>query len=362
MNLLNRYLFGQFIRYFFTVNAAFVSIYLLVDFFEKFDDFTNAGKPLSLALTYFALSIPSIVDLLGPVFILLGGVLTLGMLNHSNELTALKAGGIPLKQVTSPLIAGALLFTFLFIAAGQWLLPITVAQTNHIWYEQLKGKVPLGIVRNGRYYYKGKEGFYSFTWPDPKKYVFKNFSYSTWDDDYNVKEMVTASYAKWLPDRKRWDLGKGQIQNHADGNIYQIINYKLKSFVFRETPEDFLVPVNKAAEYSISDLFLDTQRADTEHEKQVAWTTFLGRISYLLLGIPLLLLGLPFLLYAYKKWGHDLSVAIPVSCGLAFVAWGIWGALQSLSIAGYLSPVIAAVGLHIIFSAAGLYFLKKNDE
>lgn len=92
MNLLNRYLLKQFFIYFFTVNAGFVAIYLLVDFFEKFDDFSNAGKPLSMALEYFILTIPSIVDQLGPIFILLSGVISLGILNHSNELVALKAG------------------------------------------------------------------------------------------------------------------------------------------------------------------------------------------------------------------------------------------------------------------------------
>ncbi len=47
MKLLDRYLLGQFIRYFFTVNVGFVAIYLLVDFFEKIDNFSRAGNPSS---------------------------------------------------------------------------------------------------------------------------------------------------------------------------------------------------------------------------------------------------------------------------------------------------------------------------
>ncbi len=193
MNLLNRYLLSQFFKYFFTVNAGFVAIYLLVDFFEKIDDFTNAGKPISLALEYFFLSIPFVVDQLGPVFILLSGVITLGILNHTNELTALKAGGVPLRLIIRPLIFGSVFFTMLFIAAAQWLLPVTIAATNNIWFEQLKGKVPLGIMRNNRYYYKGKDGFYSFGWPDPRQYIFKDFSYSRWDEKYNIETLITAA-------------------------------------------------------------------------------------------------------------------------------------------------------------------------
>ncbi|MCP3892761.1 MAG: YjgP/YjgQ family permease [Desulfobulbaceae bacterium] len=362
MNLLNRYLLLQYFKYFFTVNAAFVSIYLLIDFFEKFDDFNNAGKPLSMALEYFILTIPFVVDQLGPVFILLSGVITLGILNHTNELTALKAGGIPLRLIIRPLLIGSVFFTMLFIAAAQWLLPYTVARTNNLWFEQLKGKVPLGIMRNNRYYYRGQNGFYSFGWPDPTQYIFKDFSYSSWDENYNIKELVSARFGDWVPERGRWELKHGQIQKKDEQGNYLIHNFLFQAHIFNENPEDFLIPENRSAELSLSDLYFEIERTEVEHETQKAWTTFLGRISYLLLGIPLLLLGLPILLYSYRKWGRDLSVAIPVSCGLAFIAWGIWGALQSLSIAGYISPVLAATTLHLIFSALGFLLLIKNDR
>ena len=362
MNLLNKYLLGQFVKYFFTVNAGFVSIYLLVDFFEKYDDFVNAGKSLALAIQFFLYSIPFIVDQLCPVLILLAGVLTLGILTNSNELTALKAGGVPLRLIIRPILIGSVIFTVLFLAAAEWLLPVTVAKTNNIWYEQLKGKVPLGILRNNRYYYHGKDGFYSFGWPDPKKHIFTNFSYSQWDEEYNIGSLLTAKFADWYEPDGSWILSHGQVQEKQADGEYAITNFKQSKFFLPEIPEDFLVPVNKSAEESLTGLFEEIERTDIDHEKIAAVTAFLGRVSYILLGIPLLLLGLPILLYSYRKWGRDLSVAIPASCGLAFIAWGIWGALQSLSAAGYVSPIIAAISLHIVFGCAGLFLLMKNDR
>ncbi|HBG18350.1 MAG TPA: YjgP/YjgQ family permease [Desulfobulbaceae bacterium] len=362
MNLLNRYLLSQFVKYFFTVNSGFVAIYLLVDFFEKYDDFMNAGKSTRLALEYFLLTIPFIVDQLGPVFILLAGVISLGILNHSNELTALKAGGVPLRLIIRPFFIGAIVFTMLFMVSAQMLLPITVAKTNNIWFEQLKGKVPLGIVRNGRYYYKGQEGFYSFTWPDPKRLIFKDLSYSRWDENNNIESLITAKFADWNDGKNNWILKHGQIQQQQDTLNYTITNFKIREVMLPEHPEDFLVPANKEAEQSLTALYQEIGRTEVEHEAQAAWTNFLGRISYILLGIPLLLLGLPILLYSYHKWGRDLSVAIPASCGLAFVAWGMWGALQSLAKAGYVAPIAAAVSIHITFSILGILLLIKNDR
>jgi lipopolysaccharide export system permease protein len=362
VNLLNRYLLSQFVKYFLTVNSGFVAIYLLVDFFEKYDDFVSAGKPLWLAIEYFLLTIPFIIDQLGPVFILLAGVISLGILNHSNELNALKAGGIPLRLIIRPLIIGSVLFTLLFVAAAQWLLPITISRTNTIWFEQLKGKVPLGILRNNRYYYRGTEGFYSFAWPNPKIHVLKDFSYSRWDETYNIGSLITAGMANWDKQNNQWILENGQMQQRQENGHYRITNFPVNEFQFPEKPEDFLVPANKSAEQSLTGLYQEIGRSQVEHEVRAAWTAFLSRVSYILLGIPLLLLGLPILLYSYRRWGRDLSVAIPASCGLAFVAWGIWGALQSLATAGYVPPIVAAASIHIIFSIAGAILLMQNDR
>ncbi len=362
MKLLDRYLLGQFIKYFFTVNVGFVAIYLLVDFFERIDNFSRAGKPFALAMKYFLLNIPFIIDQIGPVLVLLSGVITLGILNHTRELIALKAGGIPLKTIIRPLILGGLGLTILFLAAAQFLLPKTITATNNIWYEQVKGKVPLGIHRNGRYYYKGKEGFYSFEWPQTEKYVFKNFSYSCWDKNYNIQTLISSEWADWNEQRKEWILKEGQIQTAKEDSTYTIRNFKYWQIPLPEKPEDFLVPEYQSAELSLTALFFDIQKKDIEHEKNKAWAEFLGRISYIFLGFPLLLLGLPILLISYQKWGRDLSIAIPASCGIAFVAWGAWGALQSLARAAYISPLFAAVIIHLLFAGAGIYLLRKQDQ
>ncbi|MCK5071566.1 MAG: LptF/LptG family permease, partial [Desulfocapsa sp.] len=197
MKLLDRYILGQFVQTFFIVTAAFVSIYVLIDFFEKIDNFMEAGKSMGLVLQFFLLSIPFIVDMLGPVLILLAGVITLGMLSHNRELTAMMAGGIHMRTIVKPILIGSIIFTILFLAMAQWLLPRTISATNEIWYEQVKGMVPLGIFRNGRYYYQGKEGFYSFARPFPDKNIFLDFSYSSWDPKYNLDTLVSAKKAVW---------------------------------------------------------------------------------------------------------------------------------------------------------------------
>lgn len=359
MQLLTRYLLAQYIRHFITLSVGFTSLYLLIDFFEKFDEFSQAGKPISLVLSFFILNLPYVVDQLSPVLILLSGVITLGILNNNNELLALKAAGIPLRKIISPVLIGAVASTVLFILAAQLLLPKTIAVTNDIWFEQVRGKVPLGIFRNGRYYFKGSEGFYSFQWPNKERMIFTDFSYSTWDDNYNVKSLASAKYADWVP--PIWVLKSGQIIEPDESGSFISKPFKIFTQRFPESPDDFLVPEYESAEMSLTRLFSDIGRQDLNSEKIKARAEFYGRISYLLLGLPLLFLGLPILIFSYQKWGRDLSIAIPVSCFMAFVAWGAWGALQSLAKAGYVLVLPAAFIVHILFSLIGIYLLRKQD-
>ncbi|HBT96752.1 MAG TPA: YjgP/YjgQ family permease [Desulfobulbaceae bacterium] len=361
MKLLNRYILGQYIRQFLTVAIALVALYLLVDFIEKFDKFTQAGKSLLLALEYFSLNIPFVVDQLGPVLILLSGVISLGLLHRNNELRALKAAGIPLKMIVRPLLWGGIGCTLLALIAAQWLLPYTISATNSIWYEQVQGKVPLGIFRNGRYYFKGKEGFYSFEWPNPQVYAFKHFSYSRWNESFSVGSLIVAKWAAWDDANKRWEFREAQIQQE-EGAGYKIMNIPIWQTRLPESPSDFLIPENESAELSLTGLYREIWHKESHEQRNRAWADFLGRISYLLLGMPLLLLGLPVLLLACERWGRDLSVAIPTSCGLAFVAWGAWGAMQSMAGAGYLNPIVAACGVHVVFAALGIWLLRREDQ
>ena len=339
--------------------AGFIAVYVLIDFFEKIDNFSEKGKSMGLVVKFFLLNIPFILEQMGPVCILLAGVITLGILNHSNELIALKAGGIPLRKIVTPIIVAGVIFSGLLLTMSQFVLPETIASTNKIWNEEVKGRVPLGIYRNGRYYYQSKDSFYSFVRPDPSKNEFHLFSYSTWNKKHQLTSLVASPLAIWQ--NNTWTLYNGQVQTTSGPDTFKTDIFQARNFDFPERPEDFFVPEYRSLELSLTGLFLDAKRQDSPADANKAWAVFYGRIFYILLGLPLLLLGLPLLLIVYRKWGRDLSLAIPVSCGLAFACWGIWGTLQSLAKANYLNPLLAAGSVHIFISLAGIYLLLRED-
>lgn len=359
MKHLDRYILRQFLKYIIILMAGFITIYLLIDFFEKIDNFLEKGKPMGLAVKYFLLNIPFILEQMGPVCILLAGVITLGLLNHSNELLALKASGIPLRRITYPILFAGLGISFILLSLSQFVLPKSVTATNKIWNEEVKGRVPLGIYRNGRYYYQSRDGFYSFLRPDPKKNQFHKFSFSSWNKNYQLNFLVSGDLAAWKDGS--WTLFNGQVQELTEEGKYLTDVFRFRQFDFPDKPADFFVPLYRSLELSLTGLFVEARHKKNKGEETRAWVDFYGRIFYILLGLPLLLLGLPLVLMIYRKWGKDLSLAVPASCGLAFVCWGMWGTLQSLAKAGYVPPLAAASSVHFIVGIMGMYLLLRED-
>lgn len=358
MKLLDRYLMAQFAKNLILVLCSLVAIYLLVDFFERVDNFLASGKTIALAIKYLLLKLPFIYMQLIPVCILLAGVITLGLLNQHFEYMALMAGGISVIRIIRPLLAAAAIFTLLTVALGQWVLPAATATANRIWYEEVNHQIPRGILRDGRTYFKGTSGIFSFVRPNPENNEFLNFSFVAFDGEHGLTTLLTAESAVW--ENGTWLLKNGQQKQRADNGDFSVTIFKILSQTFVEQPEDFFVPPYKIEELSYSKLM--RQALDNKAAGQGALLEFHRRFSYIFLGIPLLLLGIPVLLSVHSTMGRDLAYAIPLSCGMAFAAWGAWSAGQTLAKSAILPPGIASWSIHLLTIALGCFLLKRHNR
>ena len=358
MKLLDRYLMAQFAKNLALVTSSLIAIYLLVDFFEHLDNFLQAQKTIGLAVKFLLLKIPFIYAQLIPVCILLAGVITLGVLNQHFEFMALMAGGISVIRIIRPLLVAAALFTLLTVAIGQWVLPATTTATDRIWYEEVNHQIPRGIIRDGRTYFRGIEGIFSFLRPDLGKNDFRNFSFTAYDAEHGLTTLLTAESATWQ--NGTWLLQNGQDKERTANGDFSVTLFKTLSKAFSEAPEEFFVPPYKIEELSYSKLL--KQAMDNKASNQEALVEFHRRFSYIFLGIPLLLLGIPVLLSVHKNKGRDLALAIPVSCGMAFAAWGAWSVGQSLAKTATLPPGIASWSIHVLTIALGCFLLKKHNQ
>ncbi len=357
MNLLDRYIFRQFFWNLLMVIGGLLSLYLLIDFFEQIDRFTEKGQTIGFALRFFIMKIPTIYYQLSPVSILLAGIITLGILNHNREAMALNAGGISLLRIITPVVLASLLLTLLTMAMAQWLLPITTSKTNKIWYTVIKHPVINGIIQNDRIFYRGSEGIYSFRLSKDND-TYQDLIYSSWDDKYTLTTFLTAEQGRH---EGSWHLKKGLEKSLTPGGEYDITTFEEREVQLKEGPDEFFAPIFRADEHSLTFLW-HKARDDRKKGIMAGILDLYSRLSFIFLGVPLLIFAIPLTIHVHNRWGRDLTVAIPLGCCLAFVFWGIWSTLQSMAQAGLLNPVTAAWSIHGLLVVTGIVWTFRMNQ
>ncbi len=140
MSLLFRYIFLRHARLLLLIMGLGVGIYLLTDLVERVDIFIEAGSGVGLILQYFGVRLPSIVAQILPAVFLLATVVTLCLMGHSRELTALHAGGISFATVASILVMCGVFWGAVQFGCSQFLASEGERYSQQIWQEQVRKK------------------------------------------------------------------------------------------------------------------------------------------------------------------------------------------------------------------------------
>jgi len=115
------YLIGIFTGYTVGLLLAILIIFVTVDYVSNLKKFEQASY-IQAALFYYYY-MPWIIQTILPIVLLLSSMFTLGRLSKSSEITAMKAAGINIKQLTSPLLLLGLLISIGSFYGGEKVIP-----------------------------------------------------------------------------------------------------------------------------------------------------------------------------------------------------------------------------------------------
>jgi lipopolysaccharide export system permease protein len=120
VRLLSRYLLRQLVAPFCFALAALTSLMLLSQVAKKFGALVGKGLPWSVIGEVFALSLPFIIAMTLPMAVLLAVLYAFSHLAADNEITAMRANGISVYQILTPvLLWGVCMAAFNFAFVDQ---------------------------------------------------------------------------------------------------------------------------------------------------------------------------------------------------------------------------------------------------
>ena len=125
MKILFRYLSYEFARNLVFITLCLISLYLIIDFFEKIRMFLSNHATLQQIVAHFIFRIPMILSQMLPAAVLLASLMTCGTLSRHSEIVAMKANGISLYRASLPILTISAFTCLLVFLLNEWITPYT---------------------------------------------------------------------------------------------------------------------------------------------------------------------------------------------------------------------------------------------
>lgn len=358
MRIISRYILRHFLPIFGLALCAFVGLYLIIDFFEKMDDILGSQASFFSTVSYFFYRSPLIVSQGIPLAVLLGALITLGILKRNRELIALRAAGVSPYVYAGPIVVMALLLSLGEFWMGETLARPMNKTAQRIWdYKIRQHEVPV-LWSQENVWYWGKNAIYHIRLYDQRKRALENVSLFYLDPEFNLKERIDAKQILWR--NGRWVAEQGVIINLTDTGIKQEW-FARKAVNLPETPEDFKSFDTEPEDLSWWSLYHYTRKLRQEGYMSAPYQVELQRrIAFPLTTFILALLGINMALRQGLHGG--IATGALLALLLAFVYLTLSQVGCSLAISGVLPPIIGVWSVNVIFAAFACYLWVTNDQ
>jgi lipopolysaccharide export system permease protein len=335
--------------------GAFIAIYFAIDFFEKVDDFLETNLPLSLALKYFLLKLPLIALQGFPMGVLMGTLITLGLVARSNELTALKASGVSPLLVSGPIVLVALTLSLVGFALAEYVVPPTSTRANYIWHVMVNNRPAPTSFSHEKIWYKSGQTLYNIRVLHPKRQMMEGVTIYTFDRNFHLLNRLDARRGQW--DGEAWIFSNGVfLRRSADGN-FAMERFRQHRMELKERPESFQHLEKSPEEMTLAELGRYATKIRSEGYDATRYTVdFHFKIAFPFTTVIMALLGIGVALYQGKRGG--IAVGVAVSVALAFVYLLIFQLVLSIGYAGNLHPFLAAWIPNIFFTMVSMFLLS----
>jgi LPS export ABC transporter permease LptG len=357
--ILDDYVLRDFVINFVMITSTFLVLVLVFTLFELLGDILrNQISPLVVGEYLLNVS-PYFLYNIAPVVMLLAVLITLGLMQHSNELTAIKATGISIYRIVMPLLfASAIIATSLFFF-DQFYLPYANKRQDAL-RNLIKGKPAQTYLSPDRKWILGQHSsifYYQFF--DSDRDQFGNLTVFQFDPaSLQMTRRVYADRAHWEPNLQRWVCTQGWERVLRVSAIEYYRNFDVSTFAaINEAPSYFKKEVKQSSEMNYEELRryikdlqqsgFDVVRLKVQLQKKLAFP---------IIVLVMAVLAVPFSLSAGRR-GTIASVAVAVGVGVVYIT--VSNLFEAMGNVSQLPPTLAAWSPDLIFALVGGYLILK---
>lgn len=339
--------------------STFIVLLLVFTLFELLGDILRNKVPVLVVAEYLLNVTPYLLYNVAPLVMLLAVLITFGLMERSNEITAIKATGTSIYRIVTPVIAAAAVLAGALFVADQLYLPHTNKRQEAL-HNQIKGRPPQTYLRPDRKWIFGQNNtIYYYQFFDTDRDQFANISVFQLDKaTFTITRRIHAERAHWADNLNKWVYEQGWERSL---NVSAIVNYRpfdVSTFpALPETPNYFKKEVKQYNEMNYTELrryIRDLQQSGFDvvrlrmqlHEK----------LSYPLITLIVAILAIPFALSTGKR-GAITGVAVGIGVVVFYIV--VTRFFEAMGNQSLLPAAVAAWAPDMIFVLVGGYLILK---
>jgi len=354
-HILENYVAREFLKLTGLSLLTFVALFLIVDFFEKIDRLVRAQLGVGGLLEYLILKLPFAIGQVLPAAVLLGIMLTFGLMSRSHETMAIRTSGLNILSLIRPLIIYSGVVALLLLALNLYLIPWTQGRLDLFWQTQVDKKPPRQLHNLEHFWYKGDQAIYSIVMFRKDIQTMEGVKIYLFDRQFHLVQIIAAARAQWQDDH--WRFFDGSVQFFDPTGAVTGEKFQQRDLVLTEHPHDFADLEKKVSEMDLGELYRYTARLERDGYKSTPYLVDLySRFSLSLTPLILVILGLGL---ALRQEQIHLTSMVAVGLGLMFGYWLFFGFCASFGQAGSIPPLLAVIAPHLAFGGVAAVLMRQ---
>jgi LPS export ABC transporter permease LptG len=355
-HIIDRYLAREYLMLMAIGLAVTATLFIVIDLLQTLDRYLRLKPPLMYIFEHFLYRLPAALHESLPVVTLVATIFLFLTLSRYHELTALKAAGVSLYRLSTPILGLGLAVA---IGAGlfqELVLPALNERGEEVDRIKIRGEAPRHLQLRQRLWVRhGDSRFYRVELLNPGTNDMYGVTVLELDRNFRLVERLDARRAHWTT--MGWELSQGAYRAmRADGTV-ETIPFSRTAVDMKEDIEAFVSiekPVSAMSFRELKDYIAQLRAAGFEVRKYLV--ELYSKVSFPLVNLVLVLVAIPLALQS-PRGGRlfGIALAIVIMAGYLVVHY----VALALARADLLPPLIAAWTANVIFMGIGVSFLLR---
>lgn len=360
MTILFRYILREYAKIFLMCFSGMMTIYLVIDFFEKIRRLLRYDSGMAAILTYFALKIPAISFQVTPFAILVSTLLTLALLSRSNEITALRSCGISLLWMTSPFLLFASGVAAILLVFTSTVIPLASEMAEEVRLVQIEKKpAPLTVQAAQPWARIGADAIMRIKEIGAGGTILRDVHVFHFDEGFRLDQLTEAAEAHYAPEG--WLLLDGNQRLFQPDNTVDLTLFATQPGDIPLIPDDFSSSLRGNSETMTFQEIRDY--VDRFRDEGISFsrllTDYYSRLAVPLVTIVMVLVGIALGLRGSGVRGGSMAIGIGQSFIVGFCYWTTHSVSVALGRGGALEPMLAGWMANLLFLSFALYLMLK---